>query len=223
MSNEERQVELKPCPFCGSKDIQDIIDGIQCRDCGAMVIDAGMPRHEAWNRRALNVPQESEKCGWPDCQLSREAHREGRAAHPWVVVVPNEPPEPSQGDWPEPMVPNPVQQFPSPQPEPSGKWGPEDEVGQLGPGEMFNEGGMIYFSDLSPEVQAALTSAQERDTSAEEHLDECMKLFCRLVGNCKDDLLHAKTIQDYDKFWTRVNERRAAFASADRAAKEKTQ
>jgi ribosomal protein L37AE/L43A len=36
------------------------------------------------------------------------------------------------------------------------KWGPKDEVGKLGPGEMFNDGGMLYFEDLSPEVQDAL-------------------------------------------------------------------
>jgi hypothetical protein len=36
------------------------------------------------------------------------------------------------------------------------KWEAEDEVGKLGPGEMFDEGGMIYFQDLSPEVQDAL-------------------------------------------------------------------
>ncbi|MDE2099491.1 MAG: hypothetical protein KGL39_19725 [Patescibacteria group bacterium] len=39
------------------------------------------------------------------------------------------------------------------------EWKDDDEVGKLGPGEMFDEGGMIYLRDLSPEVQAILIKA----------------------------------------------------------------
>ena len=34
------------------------------------------------------------------------------------------------------------------------------EVGKLGPGEMFNEGGIICFGDLSPEIQTIINNAE---------------------------------------------------------------
>lgn len=42
------------------------------------------------------------------------------------------------------------------------------EVGKLGPGEMFNEGGMLYFEDLSPEIQALINNAEANEAKLVE-------------------------------------------------------
>lgn len=55
--------QLKPCPFCGSKDIgtsyhlpmfgEDMLYFVVCNDCGAMSYHSRVEKRaiEAWNRR----------------------------------------------------------------------------------------------------------------------------------------------------------------------------
>lgn len=62
--------ELKPCPFCGSKNVHEMryeaSDFIQCHDCFASS-RADLPMAEAveeWNRRAQPVEQQDAPVGW---------------------------------------------------------------------------------------------------------------------------------------------------------------
>ena len=61
-------IELKPCPFCGEKDLIDYgvmggtmegFDYVQCANCGAEMHSIHNGKHieaiEAWNRRAKSV------------------------------------------------------------------------------------------------------------------------------------------------------------------------
>ena len=46
--------ELKPCPFCGSKNVADMNGWVQCLNCNATGPDNfdHLRAIEAWNRRA---------------------------------------------------------------------------------------------------------------------------------------------------------------------------
>jgi hypothetical protein len=54
-------VALKPCPFCGSADIQLFgpTEGVNCRGCHAQVFGAGTESDIAtWNRRVTPTEKE---------------------------------------------------------------------------------------------------------------------------------------------------------------------
>lgn len=54
MTTQAPSKELLPCPFCGSREIDQSATYMQCRDCGA---DGPLPsRGKRWNDRASNEP-----------------------------------------------------------------------------------------------------------------------------------------------------------------------
>ena len=57
-------------------------------------------------------------------------------------------------------------------PTPSLELGPDTEVGKLGPGEMFDEGGMIYLRDLDEKYQQALLKGGLDREKVIRHLKE---------------------------------------------------
>jgi hypothetical protein len=54
---QEQAIELLPCPFCGSANIECAITIVDCRDCGAQADNA-----QIWNRRVTptNAPSEGQ-------------------------------------------------------------------------------------------------------------------------------------------------------------------
>lgn len=65
-----------------------------------------------------------------------------------------------------------------------GELGPKTEIGEIGPGEMFDEGGMIYLEDLFPEFQTALKDG-ERYRREADLLRRAWEFAYRQMENCK--------------------------------------
>ena len=54
MTTPKEALELKPCPFCGSRDVEavDSLDFVACQNCGASLEDSEPSARELWNTRA---------------------------------------------------------------------------------------------------------------------------------------------------------------------------
>jgi Lar family restriction alleviation protein len=92
--SSEPQTPLKPCPFCGSANIQavDSLDFVSCQDCGASLEDAEPSSRKLWNTRTAPPARSSDESAGVRAETVEEiakwlhdetAHPDSYPEHTW--------------------------------------------------------------------------------------------------------------------------------------------